>query len=46
VFVVKLKLLPAFTGLLLPAVAAGVGLTVTAVVPADPLHPLTVAVTE
>ena len=38
---------PEQTGVLLPAVgAAGIGFTVTAVVPAEPVQPVTVAVTE
>jgi len=44
---VKFKVLPAQIGELLPAVgAAGIGLTVTVTVPAGPVHPATVAVTE
>jgi hypothetical protein len=47
VLAVKLSVLPAQIGELLDAVgAAGAGLTVTAVVPAEPVHPATVAVTE
>ena|ERR1035437_1143008 len=44
---VKLRVAPIHIGLLLPTVgAAGVSFIVTAVVPADPVHPFTVAVTE
>ena len=47
VLAVKLKVDPTHIGLLLPADgAAGIGLIVTAVVPAGPVHPATVAVTE
>ena len=43
----KFKVLPAQSGLLLDAVGAdGIGFTVTVTVPAGPVHPLTVAVTE
>ena len=43
---VKLKVEPAQTGPLLPAVGAeGMALTVAAVVPAEDVQPLTVAVT-
>ncbi len=44
---VKFKVEPAQIGELLDAVgAAGTGLTVTETVPAGPVHPATVAVTE
>ena len=44
---VKLNVAPTHIGLLLPAVGvAGIELTVTAVVPEAPVHPLVVAVTE
>ena len=44
---VKFNVLPAQMGELLPAVgAAGMGFTVTVTVPAGPVHPPTVAVTE
>ena len=47
VFAVKLKVFPTQSGLLLPAVgAAGIGLIVATVVPAGPVHPFSVAVTE
>jgi hypothetical protein len=47
VLAVKLKLLPEQTGELLPAVGAdGVDFTVTEVVPAVPIQPEVVAVTE
>jgi hypothetical protein len=44
---VRFKVVPAHTGELLDAVGApGIGLTVTATVPADPVHPFTVNVSE
>lgn len=44
---VKLSTAPTQTGLLLPGVGvAGMAFTVTDVVPAAPVHPLVVAVTE
>ena len=44
---VRFKGEPAQTALLLPAVGAtGIGLMITVVVPAAPVHPETVAVTE
>lgn len=44
---VRFNFVPVQTGLLLPAVGAdGGGFTTTAVVPAGPVHPLTVTVTE
>jgi hypothetical protein len=47
VLAVKLSVLPAQIGELLAAVGApGMGFTVTATVPAGPVHPATVAVTE
>src|ERR1043166_9596692 len=47
VLAVKFNVEPAQIGELLPAVgAAGVWLTVTVTVPAEPVHPFTVAVTE
>lgn len=42
----KLMVLPSHTGLVPPAVIAGVRFTVTEVVPAVPVQPLTVTVTE
>jgi hypothetical protein len=47
VVAVNVNVDPTQIGLLLPAVgAAGIGFTVTTTVPAGPVHPLTVAVTE
>ena len=47
VLAVKLKVDPTHMGLLLPAVGAtGGGLIITFTVPAEPVHPATVAVTE
>jgi hypothetical protein len=47
VLAVRFRVELAQMGLLLPAVgAAGMGLTVTVTVPAGPVHPATVAVTE
>ena len=47
VLAVKLNVVPEQIGLLLPATgAAGIRFTVTAVVPADPVHPNTVTETE
>ena len=47
VLAVKVNVVPTQTGLLLPAVgAAGIGFTVTLVVPAEPVQPDVVAVTE
>ena len=44
---VKFKVVPVHRGPLLPAVgAAGIGFTVTVVVPAGPVQPATVAETE
>ena len=44
---VRFNVVPEQTGLLLPAVGAdGGGLTTTTVVPAGPVHPATVMVTE
>ena len=44
---VRDKVAPTQTGVLLPAVGAvGIGFTVTEVVPADPVQPFVVAVTE
>ena len=47
VLAVRLNVVPIHIGLLLPAVGAtGVPFIVTEVVPAEPVHPATVAVTE
>jgi hypothetical protein len=47
VVVLKFNVCPTQTGLLLVgAGVAGIGLMITFVVPADPVHPLTVTVTE
>ena len=47
VLAVKFNVCPAHIGLLLPAVGvAGIGFTVTLVVPAALVHPATVIVTE
>ena len=44
---VKFKVCPEQSGVLLPSVGeAGPTFTVTAIVPAEPVHPATVAVTE
>lgn len=47
VFAVKVKLSPIHKGPLFPATgAAGIALMVTEVVPAGPVHPFSVAITE